>query len=160
NGGFTEAYIIAGGLHSDTTVTIEGGSGTGDPNNPDTSPGNQPNDQNAGDPVNIANGNVVRDETDFLLPGIGLSLTFQRHYDSQSTTDVGMGTGWVDSYSDFLSFPGGGTVVWTDSQGYRFTFTPDGQGGFHVPTTLFGTFTASASGYAFRAKDGLVHQFD
>src|SRR5271157_4918095 len=61
-------------------------------------PGNTPHKTDASDPVNIANGNVVRDETDFLLPGIGLSLAFARHYDSQSTTDVGLGVGWVHSY--------------------------------------------------------------
>ena len=44
--------------------------------------------------------------------------------------------------------------------GHRYTFTPDGQGGLHTPTTIFGTLTVSAAGYTFRAKDGLVHQFD
>jgi len=95
--GLAEAYIISGNLASESGMISQGASGTGDPNHPDTQTGNQPNSTNAGDPVNVANGNVVRDETDFLLPGIGLPLEFGRHYDSQSTTDIGLGVGWVQS---------------------------------------------------------------
>ena len=122
--------------------------------------GNIVNSITAGDPVNIANGDVNSVETDFVLPGIGMSLTFARRYDSQNSADVGMGVGWVFSYSDHLSFLAGGSIIWTDDQDHQYTFTPDGQGGYTVPTTLFGTFTASASGYTFRDKNGLVHQFD
>jgi RHS repeat-associated protein len=159
--GFSEAYIIAGGLASESRVMLLGGSGTGDPNNPNTQPGNPDGNQtNAGDPVNIANGDVNQVETDFHLPGIGMSLDFTRRYDSQNSADVGLGVGWVFSYSDHLSFPGSGVVVWTDSQGHPYTFTPDGQGGFVTPPTIFGTLTASGSGYTYRDKNGLVHQFD
>ena len=57
-------------------MTVQGGSVTGVlANSVNTSSGNpDPNQTTAGDPVNIANGNVVQDETDFLLPGIGLPL--------------------------------------------------------------------------------------
>ena len=37
---------------------------------------------------------------------------------------------------------------------------PDGSGGFITPVTIYGTLTSSASGYAFRDKNGLVHQFN
>ncbi len=62
-----------------------------------------PNATTAGDPVNIANGSLIRDETDVVLPNPGLPLLFQRHYNSQFTGDVGLGVGWVHSFSDFLT---------------------------------------------------------
>jgi RHS repeat-associated protein len=158
--GFSEGYIISGGLASQSRVTVQGGSFTGDPNNPSFDPSNNPNDSYTGDPVNIANGDVTSVETDFSLPGIGLPLNFARRYDSQNTVDVGLGVGWVDSYSDHLDFPGGGTVVWTDNVGRRFTFTSNGSGGYVTPAAIYGTLTQNASGYAFRDKNGLVHSFD
>ena len=90
-GAFSEAYIIAGGLASSSLTSMQGGSGTGDPNNPNYQPGNPNGNQTStGDPVNVANGDVSQDETDITLPGIGLSLTFTRRYDSQNTADVGL----------------------------------------------------------------------
>lgn len=160
-GGFSEAYIIAGGLQSSDSSSLEGGSGTGDPNSPNFNPGNPDSNQTtAGDPVNVANGDVNQAETDLVLPGIGLSLEFTRRYDSQNTVDIGLGVGWTFDYSDHLTFPGDGSIVWNDSQGHTYTFMPDGQGGFVTPPTIFGTLTASDSGYTYRDKNGLVHQFD
>src|SRR5262249_28595167 len=58
NGGFSEAYIIAGGLQSGTPASIQGGSGTGVVIIVSTAGGNPDGNQtSAGDPVNIANGN-------------------------------------------------------------------------------------------------------
>lgn len=111
------------------------------------------------DPVNSANGNVVRDETDVQLIGIGLSLEFARHYDSQSTLDMGMGPGWVFSYGDFLAFNSDNSITWTTQQGYGYTFTPNGAG-YSTPDTLHGTFTAVAGGFRYRYQDGLTYTFD
>jgi RHS repeat-associated protein len=98
--------------------------------------------------------------TDIQLPGIGLSLDFRRYYQSRSTADVGMGTGWVNSYSDYLTFGTGGTITWTDNQGASTKFTPNGQGGYQNPAGTYGTFSKTASGYAYRAPEGLVHSFN
>ena len=53
--------------------------------------GNHLNKKIVGDPVSIDNGNVTRDEQDLQSPGVGLPLILQRHYDSQSDLDRGMG---------------------------------------------------------------------
>jgi len=36
-------------------------------------------------PINIANGDVSHDETDFSIPNLGAPLAFRRHYDSLNT---------------------------------------------------------------------------
>jgi RHS repeat-associated protein len=114
----------------------------------------------AGDPVNPSNGNMFRDETDVTFPGIGLPLTLARHYDSQSTLDIGLGVGWTHNYADSLSFGNNGDVTWTQSDGTRHTIQAVASGAYVVPATLHGTFTLSNSVYTFRNKDGLKHEFD
>ena len=143
NNGTSYGYIIYGGLISASSnaskkgdkivynnkikpIAVQGGSATSDPLSDPNNVELGNNQTNAGDPVNVANGNVTRDETDFALPGIGLPLEFSRHYDSQSDLDIGMGIGWLHSFSDFLSFEIDGSIIWTNDQGYRLTFMPDG----------------------------------
>jgi len=152
-------FIISGGLAGQSSAIMQGGSGTGDPNDPNA-PDRDPNQREAGDPINVANGNVVRDDHDILLPAPGIPLELSRHYDSQATLDVGFGPGWVFTFSDFLQITPGGPIVWQSSEGFPFTFLPDGQGGFIVPDSLRGTFTADAGGFRFRRRDGMQHEFD
>ncbi len=84
------------------------------------------NSATCGDPINISNGNVQHDESDLVLPGVGMPLALSRHYDSQSTTDPGMGQGWSFSYGDHLEIKPDRSAAWTDDQGHHFTFTPAG----------------------------------
>lgn len=154
-------FLIFGGLSSSGVESISGGQATQDPQSaPDVVEGNCPNCQTVGDPVIVSNGNVTRDELDIALPGIGLPLNFARHFDSQSTEDIGLGPGWTHSYSGLLTFQQDGSIIWRNSLGQRFTFTPDGQGGFTVPNTLFGTFSATQDGFIYRNKDGQSTTFD
>ncbi len=171
-------YIIYGGLISASSnaskkgdkinfnnkikpIAVQGGADTGiDPELWDILFGNGQDNTYTSDPVNVANGNITRDETDFALPGIGLPLHFARHYDSQSNIDMGMGIGWLHSFRDFLSFELDGSIIWTNDIGIRYTFTSDGSGGYIIPETLHGTLTATISGFSYREKDGLVHEFD
>jgi len=159
------AYIIFGGLttgSSDSGATfapMSGGSGTGPPNSGNNTPnGNNPNATNTGDPMNIANGNFSRDETDISIPNIGFPLQFSRYYNSQSSLDVGMGPGWSFSFSDHLTFSAG-SVTWITSQGESLTFTPNGSGGFNNPNTMFGVFSTITAGFQWRNKDGTTYVF-
>jgi len=52
------------------------------------------------------------------------------------------------------------TRTWTDDQGRRFTFAPDGSGGYLTPAGLHGTLSETVSGYTYREKDGMIHEFD
>ncbi|MBI1187738.1 MAG: hypothetical protein GC206_10505 [Alphaproteobacteria bacterium] len=149
------AYISGG-------IPLGGGSGTGVRTNITTPQGNLPNGQKVGDPIEVANGNVTRDEQDILLPGVGIPLRFARHYGSQLDGSGDLGPGWTHTFGDVLTFAddGSGAVTWTDDNGIAYRFTPDGAGGYLNPPTLFGTFSASGQAFAYRAPDGLTHTFD
>jgi len=158
-----DAAKISGGYNSgQDRIVTDGGSTTGLPDLYSWSLwGNWGRDQAfAGDPVNIANGNLVHNETDIWLPGIGFPLEFARHYDSQSDTDIGIGAGWVHTYSDYLAGGEDDAIVWIDDQGHHSTFTPDGSGGYIVPEGLDGTFAADGDEFVYREKDGTTHRFD
>ena len=91
-----------------------------------------------GDPVNVATGSVLHDETDFSLPNLGVPLEFTRSYNSTNTgpnpnqQDVGMGAGWSYSNSDRL-LPSNdpndplGTMVWYTDTGDQLKFTTKSQ---------------------------------
>ena len=159
--GNSVSYLISGGLRNSHAMVSHGGFASGTLVDPTLTPEGTPdqNQSTVDDPVNNANGNLERDETDITLPGIGLPLYFARHYDSQSNVNVGMGQGWIFSYADFLSFNSDNSITWNTSEGYRYTFTPNG-GGFDVPDSLHGTFTATSGGYVYRNKDGMTDTFD
>ncbi len=158
----SNGFIISGGLFVQAAAEFQGGSGTGEPDAPPPNPDGNPdeNQSEAGDPVNVANGNVTRDESDIQIPGIGLPLRFDRHYDSQSDLDVGLGIGWLHSYSHFLATEPDGTVIWTTDRSHRLTFAPDGLGGYVTPATRYGVLTKTAGGYRYREKNGMIYDFD
>jgi len=123
--------------------------------------GTSKNQTSAGDPVNIANGNMFRDEVDFSFANLGVPLTFVRHYDSQATEDVGLGIGWVHSFSDRLIVDPeeANDILWIASTGERHSFKSLGGGQFEVPAALHGTFETSPLGYTYRDKNGIVYEF-
>src|SRR5262249_24203764 len=115
----------------------------------------------------VSNGNVSVDETDFVLPGVGFALEFARHYDSQSNRDVGLGTGWLHSYSDRLDILGPTFIQWTTADGHRYLFStsfgpkPDPPGTLREANGLLpGTLTATGGGYVYHHPDGLTYEFD
>jgi RHS repeat-associated protein len=123
---------------------------------------------NAGDPVNLLTGNVEYEEPDIVIPNAGILLNFSRRYDSTAGAlaelgalpDVGMGAGWVHTYSDYLTRNGNGSVVvWHTSTGEHHEFTKNPDGTFTNPKGLFGTFSFSGTVYSFRANDGFTRKF-
>ncbi|MEO1528196.1 MAG: LamG-like jellyroll fold domain-containing protein [Planctomycetota bacterium] len=114
----------------------------------------------AGDPVNLANGNMFRDEIDLFMPNRGVPLDFGRHYDSQSEFDVGLGKGWVHSFSDrLLEDPNKPDErIWLDSEGVRYTFTRNGAA-WTTPVELFGVFSETATGFVYKSDLGIEHHF-
>ncbi len=139
---------------------------------PELKAGNFLNASWAGDPVNVGNGNMFRDETDIGYPNLGVPLTFSRHYDSQSNDDFGMGVGWMYSFGDVIytendpDVSGQVNRVWLDSQGRRHVFEPIGTTGYKVPSGLQGqvVFTSGAAAgtvdFVFKSSDGTEYQFE
>ncbi len=167
-GGSGGGYIISGGLRTQSPTNLQGGSVTSlTPKQIEELLLYLKNGEYAfvGDPINIATGNVVHDETDLSVPSPGLSLSFQRQYNSQAGSfDWGMGIGWSHSFSDKLwRDAANDSYIWSDSQGMRSTFTSDGQGGYITPPSLHGTFgfygSESLREPYFRSKDGLTRLF-
>jgi RHS repeat-associated protein len=125
-------------------------------------------DKEAGDPVNVANGNVYHEETDVELPNLGRPLDFRRRYDSIHTvsglagvpaawSDRGLGEGWSFSYSDRIEIAsdGAGTVTWFTADGMRLVFTPGFMFGWSNPSGLFGTLSGSAAaGFTWKDDGG------
>ena len=125
-------------------------------------------DKEAGDPVNVANGDVYHEETDVEIPNLGRPLDFRRRYDSIHTvsglagapkawSDRGLGEGWSFSYSDRVEIAtdGAGTVTWFTADGMRLVFTAGAAGSWTSPFGLFGTLSGSAAaGFSWKDYDG------
>jgi RHS repeat-associated protein len=130
-------------------------------------------DKEAGDPVNVANGDVYHEETDVEIPNLGRPLDFRRRYDSIHTvsgltkapvawSDRGLGEGWSFSYSDRIEVAsdGVGTVTWFTAEGMRLVFTAGTAGRWASPSGLFGTLSGSAAaGFIWKDYDGGTTMF-
>ncbi len=152
DGGFLVSPDYRGGVASDIPLDF-----------PDIPEGSYFGHSRVGDlGVNPANGNLAIDQVDLRLPSIGVPLEFARHYDSQSQEDVGLGVGWVYSYSDYLSFESGNQVVWHSSDGVRITFTEKAEGGYSNDANLFGSFSEHSGNHAYQytGTDGAQFRFD
>ena len=115
---------------------------------------------NTGDPVNIANGNFFRDETDFEIPALVEPLGVMRVYNSQSTFDGGFGLGWSHNYEDRLVVQPDTSVIWIDGRGAARTFQPDvSPGTFVSPLGLRETLVDTGGGFTLTRFDGRVQTF-
>ena len=114
----------------------------------------------AGDPVDVLNGNMFRDKLDIAMPNVGVPLDFSRHYNSQSTFNVGLGVGWTHTFSDRLLQESGVTneLIWLTSEGVQHTFTKVA-GNWELPLELFGQMQEVSGGYVYSDSDGLEHHF-
>ena len=126
------------------------------------------NNTYAGDPVNVANGNMFRDEVDFKLANPIIPLDFARHYDSQNKLDVGFGVGWVHGFTGFIykeQDPANSAdqdFVWLRGNGERHIFENED---FQIPNTLFGLVETTDSGTnrrltAFKDRNGIQYIFE
>jgi RHS repeat-associated protein len=140
-----------------------GGGTTEDPPLPEGFMGNTgdgPGTAYTGDPVNIANGNLLRSEQDFSIPARGFPLAFERFYNSRLYRDSPLGFGWTHSFSDRMETGQDGSATWIDAHGGRYRFEP-GPGDVLVPPAeLHVVLTRDAAGYALRQRNGDVLEFN
>ncbi|MGI9066905.1 MAG: Ig-like domain-containing protein [Pyrinomonadaceae bacterium] len=115
-----------------------------------------------GEPVNVTNGNMYLQQTDYHLPGVGPELNIARTYNSKLQKDGLFGRGWSTVYDASikvydatfirLNLPDGRAVYFTRPNSSS-AFAPvekDFHG--HVTQSVDGDFTLSF-------KDGSTHQF-
>lgn len=118
----------------------------------------------AGDPVNVANGNMFRDETDFEYQNLGFPLSFSRHYDSQSQFDIGLGVGWVHSFSDRIMVKNGSAteLFWLTSTGAQLKLTDKvtATGIWKSPESRLGEFKETGGSYFWSGADGVTYEFE
>jgi RHS repeat-associated protein len=107
---------------------------------------------NVGRPVNVTNGNVYSQQTDFQLPGAGEAIAVTRTYNSISQRIGLFGRGWTTPYDESVATNASNQLELTMPDGRLVTFaTPD----------FFGQIIKNGDGsYTATFKDGRVHQFN
>ena len=78
------------------------------------------------DPVNLATGNAVWQETDLDVPAPGTPLVWWRTYNSRDTQSRAMGQGWSLSYDARLDLSTSGQVTAINEDGARSIYTISG----------------------------------
>ena len=102
------------------------------------------------DPVDCASGDFFHTFTDDSVPGYGPALDLTRTYNSLNATTEGIfGYGWTSSYDSHLVVNGDGSITITEGDGSQVTATPNGSGGFTVPSWADSTLTSSGGSYTF-----------
>ncbi len=104
-----------------------------------------------GRPVNVTNGNVYLQQTDFQLPGVGEAIAVRRSYNSISPNIGLFGRGWTTIYDEYVS---------TNGNQLELTM-PDGRIVSALTPDFFGQILHNGDGsYSVTFKDGSVHQFN
>jgi RHS repeat-associated protein len=107
----------------------------------------------ANEPISTGNGNYYYQHTDFMIPGRGMPLVFQRSYNVLDNYAGQLGANWTHSYNIVLSQPVSGTAVikWGDGHGETFTLS----GGIYLPQPgVFNTLVKNAdSTFTLTRKD-------
>jgi RHS repeat-associated protein len=111
------------------------------------------------DPVNVSNGNMLREILDLSILARGIPARLLRTYNSRSAYNGPFGYGWAATYGDSLTPLAGGSLLYRESDGTEHVFTANATG-FTSPPGKHIALTASATGYEMRFKDGTKFTFD
>ena len=106
------------------------------------------NDQGAGNPIDIRNGNKHQRETDLPDSGRYPGLELVRHYNSMDTRRHSLGRGWRWSYDSRLYQVSVGEIQIIQADGSRIRFTLRGKDGvFHAQQPRRGNVHRTESGW-------------
>jgi RHS repeat-associated protein len=117
----------------------------------------------AGEPINVTNGNMYLQQTDYRLPGHGEGLDLTRTYNSQSTRTGIFGYGWTTSYEESLQLLGNSFMKLNLADGRAVFLAKRTTGEFTAqePLDFRGQIANNTDGsYTLTFKDGRVHQFN
>lgn len=116
-----------------------------------------------GEPVNVINGNMYLDQTDFALPGLGAGLQITRAYNSLSSRIGTFGESWTSNLEAqaLTAGPDHFFLRWGDGSG---TFFKRASNNEYLPLTrrhwfAYGLKLADDT-YQVYAKGGLIYQFN
>jgi RHS repeat-associated protein len=115
-----------------------------------------------GQPVNVTNGNMYVQQTDYRLPGAGPSIDITRTYNSLSQSTGIFGAKWSTVYDERITVYSDNLLRLELRDGRAVYFGRTGPSGPFTPLTpqFFGSITKNTGGtYTFSTTDGELHQF-
>lgn len=116
-----------------------------------------------GDPVNVSNGNMYLQQSDYSLPSIGPGINITRTFNSDSQRTGLFGRGWSTIYDESMTTHGDGLRRFDQSDG-RAIYWGRAAGSSGAFSPLVGDFHANLSetsaGSTITSKDGTVRQFN
>ncbi len=116
-------------------------------------------ESSVGEPINVTNGNMYVEQTDFQLPGVGEAINISRTYNSSSLRTGLFGKAWSSTYDESITI--------TSSTSLRL-YLPDGSATNFIGSGVFTPYESDFQGQIIRNadlsftlsfKDGRVHQF-
>ncbi len=111
------------------------------------------------EPISTGNGNYYYTHTDFVIPGRGLPLAFQRSYNTLDNYSGPLGNNWTHTYNVILTGTSDGTVNIRWGDGHGETFTPSGTAYVNQPG-VFGTLVRNPdSTFVLNQKDQTKYNF-
>lgn len=113
--------------------------------------------------VNLAKGNLALSREDLLVPGRGVSLSFQRSYASSASQVPGaLGVGWTHNWESRIEVTACSEVLLIGGEGSAVRFVDDGAGGLAAGPGTHGTMVADPAGGAFDfyATGGVRYHYD
>lgn len=144
-GGAVTIIVFADGT---VLIVATGGSGTG------------PGTATSGDPVNIANGNLIVQDVDIDIPSLGPDLLFSRTYNANLDRVGALGRGWVHPFEMSLGVDGQGNVDLIANDGAVYTFVPDvTPGTFTSPPGVPLTLVETPQRYEITMREGSRFHF-
>lgn len=111
-------------------------------------------------PVNVANGALWHETTDFSIPGQtpDTALSFTRTYVAMTATSAGdLGSNWRHNFETSL-YTSGSNIIWVDEAGAPWTFTAQGST-FAVPTGITASFAKFSDHFELKKKNGTIYVF-
>ena len=119
---------------------------------------------NVGEPVNVTNGNMYMNHTDYRLPGLGEGLEITRTYNSNRTTNGLFGLGWSSTLDESLIAYGNLLLRLNMPDGRAIYFERDSVGAPYEPfqgLDFHGQVVKNVDNtYTLTFRDGAVHQFN
>ena len=113
----------------------------------------------SGNPINFATGNKFHKETDFLLKGPGIPLSFRRYYNSQSEIDGPLGFNWSISFSERVVDQGDALLL-VQADGREVLFPESDDGRFLSQTDELRVMKKTSGGYELSEPEGDLFSFD
>jgi RHS repeat-associated protein len=109
--------------------------------------------------VNVASGNYYFEETDVVLPAVGIPVSFTRRYNSRQYASGALGSGWTHNFEIRLTENQDGSVSYVNEEGYLFTFAKNGPS-YNRPAGRYWDLTKIGAGWIMQLKGGMVYTFD